>query len=309
MPQLPDKAVTGRFEEEFIKKRQAQLELWLNRMSLHPVINQSEVFIHFLQCKESDEKKWKDGKRKAEKDEFRGAQWLCSIRSPEHSCGTTVKIKEQIDKFSKAVVHLDSTVKNLTQAVDKISQTHATVYKKELAYMGKKFEEFGSAVANDALSSAKDPGHNKLCEALKHTGVTFVDIANCYGEQAKEDAGPLIDQLSLYRGILQQMPEVVNFDKVSSLSRLGDTFLNFILFFKHAIQIHDEIQQKPEKQSYNTHDMMSRLEVANYSTLAEINFFNNQKVHDYNAYMKAFLTKQIEFYTDVSICMNIKEKQ
>jgi sorting nexin-9/18/33 len=214
VPQLPDKAVTGRFEEEFIKKRQVQLELWLNRMSLHPVINQSEVFIHFLQCKESDEKKWKDGKRKAEKDEFRGAQWLCSIRSPDHSCGTTVKIKEQIDKFSKAAVSLDSTVKNLTQAIDKVAQTHATIYKKELGYMGKKFEEFGSAIANDALSSPKDPSHNKLCEALKHTGVTFVDIANCYGEQAKDDAIPLIDQLSLYRGILQQMPEIVNFDKV-----------------------------------------------------------------------------------------------
>jgi hypothetical protein len=46
--------------------------------------------------------------------------------------------------------------------------------------------------------------------------------------------------------------------------------------------------------------MMNRLEVANYSTLAEINFFNKQKVLDYNTYMKEFLKKQIEFYNDVS---------
>ena len=183
-------------------------------MSLHPVINQSEVFIHFLQCKETDTAKWKEGKRKHEKDEFRGAQWLCSIRSPDHSYAPSVKIKEQIDKFSKAVVSMDTTVKNLTQAVDKLAQTHATVYKKELSYLGKKFEEFGSCIANDALSTPKDTSHNKLCEALKHTGVTYVDIANSYGEQAKDDASPLIEQLSLYRGILQQMPEVVNFDKV-----------------------------------------------------------------------------------------------
>ena len=214
VPQLPDKAVTGRFEEEFIKKRQAQLELWLNRMSLHPVINQSEVFIHFLQCKETDAK-WKEGKRKHEKDEFRGAQWLCSLNSPQCSIGTTAKIKEQLDKFSKAVVTMDSSVKNLTQAVEKLAQTHATSYKKEITYLGKKFEELGSCLSNDALSLPKDSSHSKLCEALKHTGVTYVDIANSYGEQAKEDASPLIEQLYLYRAILQQMPEVVNFDKVS----------------------------------------------------------------------------------------------
>jgi hypothetical protein len=46
---------------------------------------------------------------------------------------------------------------------------------------------------------------------------------------------------------------------------------------------------------------MTRLEVANYTTLAEINFFNNQKVHDYNMYMRAFLSKQIEFYSEVCI--------
>jgi sorting nexin-9/18/33 len=57
-------------------KRKAQLELWLNRLSSHPVISESEVFIHFLQCDDTSSK-WKAGKRKAEKDEYRGAQWFC----------------------------------------------------------------------------------------------------------------------------------------------------------------------------------------------------------------------------------------
>lgn len=71
IPPLPDKALKGNFEEEFIMKRKAKLELWLNRLSSHPVINESEVFIHFLQCDENSAK-WKAGKRKAEKDEYRG---------------------------------------------------------------------------------------------------------------------------------------------------------------------------------------------------------------------------------------------
>ena len=52
-------------------KRKSKLELWLNRLSSHPVINESEVFIHFLQCDNTSDK-WKAGKRKAEKDEYRG---------------------------------------------------------------------------------------------------------------------------------------------------------------------------------------------------------------------------------------------
>lgn len=48
-------------------------------------------------------------------------------------------------------------------------------------------------------------------------------------------------------------------------------------------------------------DVLNRLEVSNYATLAEINFFNNEKVVDFNNYMKTYLSKQIEFYTDVSV--------
>jgi len=44
---LPEKAAVGNFENEFIMKRKGQLELWLNKLSSHPVINQSEVFNHF----------------------------------------------------------------------------------------------------------------------------------------------------------------------------------------------------------------------------------------------------------------------
>jgi hypothetical protein len=63
IPPIPGKAVAGNFEDDFIAKRKSQLELWLNRMAAHPVIGQSEVFIHFLQSEENSAK-WKAGKRK-----------------------------------------------------------------------------------------------------------------------------------------------------------------------------------------------------------------------------------------------------
>ncbi|KAJ7983416.1 hypothetical protein DPEC_G00378930, partial [Dallia pectoralis] len=67
IPSLPDKQVTGRFEEEFIKMRMERLQGWMSRMCRHPVVSNSDVFQLFLTYK--DEKDWKTGKRKAEKDE------------------------------------------------------------------------------------------------------------------------------------------------------------------------------------------------------------------------------------------------
>ncbi|KAJ8299164.1 hypothetical protein KUTeg_023224 [Tegillarca granosa] len=71
VPPLPDKAISGRYEDDFINERMKQLQYWVDRMVRHPVISKSDVFLHFLTC--TDEKKWKQGKRKAEKDEFLGA--------------------------------------------------------------------------------------------------------------------------------------------------------------------------------------------------------------------------------------------
>jgi|SRR6218665_426404 len=42
----------GRFEDDFINSRLRQLQLWIDRMCNHPVIAQSEVFVHFLSCTE-----------------------------------------------------------------------------------------------------------------------------------------------------------------------------------------------------------------------------------------------------------------
>lgn len=68
IPSLPDKQISGRYQEDFIEGRRIQLQSWVNRICRHPVLSQSIVFKHFITCK--DEKQWKNGKRRAEKDEL-----------------------------------------------------------------------------------------------------------------------------------------------------------------------------------------------------------------------------------------------
>jgi sorting nexin-9/18/33 len=57
-----------------------RLQAWMTRMCRHPVVSESEVFQQFLNFR--DEKEWKTGKRKAEKDELVGVK-IFSTMEPE----------------------------------------------------------------------------------------------------------------------------------------------------------------------------------------------------------------------------------
>jgi sorting nexin-9/18/33 len=60
------------------------------------------------------------------------------------------------------------------------------------------------------------------------------------------------------------------------------------------------LQQKQEKEVINMGDIITRLDVVNYATLAEVNYFNGQKINDFSLYMRSFLSKQIEFYSEIT---------
>lgn len=75
IPPLPDKQISGRYEEQFIEHRRAQLQQFVDWVCRHPILSKSDVWMHFLTCR--DQKKWKAGKRSAEKDAV--SQFACSI--------------------------------------------------------------------------------------------------------------------------------------------------------------------------------------------------------------------------------------
>lgn len=75
IPPLPDKQISGRYEEQFIEHRRAQLQEFVNWVCRHPVLARCDVWLHFLTCK--DQKKWKAGKRLAEKDPVSEFEILC----------------------------------------------------------------------------------------------------------------------------------------------------------------------------------------------------------------------------------------
>ncbi|XP_029324101.1 sorting nexin-18 [Mus caroli] len=100
VPHLPEKQATGRFEEDFISKRRKGLIWWMNHMASHPVLAQCDVFQHFLTCPSStDEKAWKQGKRKAEKDEMVGANFFLTLSTPPAAALDLQEVESKIDGF------------------------------------------------------------------------------------------------------------------------------------------------------------------------------------------------------------------
>ena len=276
---MPDKALTGNYQEDFINKRKTLLELWLNYLSSHPVICESEVFIHFLQVDEANQSKWKAGKRKAEKDEYRGVQWFCTLSVPNEIAGTTVVIKDRIDRFIKSSQQLDHAIKNFGISAEKFGQFQNLICKREISNFGKKIEEMGAIFGGDIFDSTYNAA---LSTAIVCLGCTYSKISSFYGEQTKEDIIPLLDRIGMYKGVLQQLPLSPQFER-------------------QAISVFEEFQQKPQLLcGKSLMEVIPRKEITTHAVLAEMNLFNTNKTDDFAQFMKSFLRKQINFYTNIT---------
>jgi hypothetical protein len=134
----------------------------------------------------------------------------------------------------------------------------------------------------DALEA---PHNATLSIALVTAGNTYSQIGNLYGEQSKADIAPLCEKFSLYRGIIQQMPDICQFER-------------------NALACCEDFGARPEKLEGRQYmDVVPRREVISHVTFAEVNLFNRDKVDDFAQSMKCFLQQQIAFYAEITDCL------
>uniref|UniRef100_A0A3Q1ER57 Sorting nexin 9 n=1 Tax=Acanthochromis polyacanthus TaxID=80966 RepID=A0A3Q1ER57_9TELE len=161
IPSLPDKQVTGRFEEDFIRMRMERLQAWMTRMCRHPVVSQSDVFQLFLTYK--DEKEWKSGKRKAEKDETVGPM-MFSLVEPEAAELDAAQVEQRCEQYSRFTKSMDDGVRELLN----VGHTH---WKRCTGPLPKEYERIGRAFRNlsTVFSSSKYPGEEAKMQRYKET--------------------------------------------------------------------------------------------------------------------------------------------
>lgn len=156
----------------------------------------------------TDEKRWKAGKRQAEKDELLGVNYFNVLQCPESPLDP-VKVDIENDAFAKFINGLDPVVKNfMAMAVDQ-TKKHQVLYKREFQKIGQSFSALGIAL------DADDGGRGVLNTALKITGEAYNDIGKLYEDQPKFDWEPLADKFHIYRGIISSFPDVISIHKVS----------------------------------------------------------------------------------------------
>ncbi|GBN08438.1 Sorting nexin lst-4 [Araneus ventricosus] len=175
IPPLPGKQFSGRYEDMFIEHRMIQLQMWVNRISRHPVLGHSDVWKHFITC--TDEKMWKTGKRRAERDELVGASYFHAIKAPDAPLDP-YQVDTQVENFSKFSAKMDNTVKQMHATAQELCKKYSGSYKREFHKLASSFKELG-----DTFEMETSPYSTDLTKAIKVTGDTYEEIGDLYGEQ------------------------------------------------------------------------------------------------------------------------------
>uniref|UniRef100_H3AKB5 Sorting nexin 18 n=1 Tax=Latimeria chalumnae TaxID=7897 RepID=H3AKB5_LATCH len=205
VPHIPEKQATGRFEEDFISKRKKGLIWWMNHMTSHPVLAQCDVFRHFLTC--TDEKAWKQGKRKSEKDDMVGANFFLTISTPQSTLDLQ-DVESKIDGFKTFTKKMDDGVLQLNHTANEFARKQVTGFKKEYQKVGHSFKVLSQAFELDQQVFSAG-----LNQAIAFTGEAYDTIGEYFAEQPKQDLDPIMDLLALYQGHLANFPDIIHVQK------------------------------------------------------------------------------------------------
>uniref|UniRef100_A0A3Q3GHB7 Sorting nexin n=1 Tax=Labrus bergylta TaxID=56723 RepID=A0A3Q3GHB7_9LABR len=262
VPHIPEKQATGRFEEDFISKRRKGLIWWMNHMTSHPVLARCDVFQHFLTCNSTDEKAWKQGKRKAEKDEMVGANFFLTING-----------------FKAFTKRMDDSTLTLNATVNEFARKQISGFKKEYQKVGLSFK-----VLSQAFEMDQQVYSTGLNQAISFTGDTYEAIGECFAEQPGKDLDPIMDLLALYQGHLANYPDIIHVQK-GALTKVKESH-------KH---VEEGKMDRAQAEGIN-----ERCNIISCATLAEIQHFHQIRVRDFKAQMQHYLQQQISFFQNIT---------
>ncbi|KAG7477198.1 hypothetical protein MATL_G00091480 [Megalops atlanticus] len=278
VPHLPEKQATGRFEEDFISKRRKGLIWWMNHMTSHPVLARCDVFQHFLTCSSTDEKAWKQGKRKAEKDEMVGANFFLTISTPAAPLDLQ-DVESKIDVFKAFTKKMDDSVLQLNTTISEFARKQITGFKKEYQKVGQSFKVLSQAFELDQQVYSSGLNH-----AIAYTGEAYDTIGDYFADQPRHDLDPVMDLLALYQGHLANYPDIIHVQK-GALTKVKES------------QRHVE---EGKMEAAQAEGIGERCNIISCATLAEIQHFHQIRVRDFKGQMQHYLRQQIGFFRKVT---------
>ncbi|CAI5666558.1 sorting nexin-18 [Oreochromis niloticus] len=267
VPHLPEKQATGRFEEDFLSKRRKGLIWWMNHMTSHPVLAHCDVFQHFLTCG-ADEKAWKQGKRKAERDELVGANFFLTISPPAVPLDLQ-EVESKIEGFKTFTKKMDENIVVVNTSINEFGRKQISGFKKEYQKVGQSFKLLAQAFELD--QQVYSVGLNK---AISYTGEAYEAIGEYFADQPRQDLDLISDLLDIYKGHLANFPDIIHVQK-GALTKVKDC---------------------PKKEG----ELHDRCNIISFATLAEIQHFHRTRVRDFRSQMQYHLRQQISFFQKIT---------
>lgn len=277
IPPLPDKQISGRYEEQFIEHRRVQLQEFVDWVCRHPVLSKCEVFNHFLTC--TDEKRWKMGKRHAERDNLTGAAYCAAIFPPEKQLLQS-QVDSQTDNCHLFVHSMDSAVKSLLFISNEQIKRYQMQWKKDFQRIGDGLSELSRSLDIDERRWVTDI---KLSNSVGQAAGVFIGIGQLIGDQPKNDFIPFTDRLHIYRGILGALPDVLS-------------------VHKSAMQKRKECERLTSEQKMGNAQLQEvnrRTDIMSYAVLAEMNHFRTERDDHLKKTIKNLIQSQIVFYQQI----------
>ncbi len=211
VPSLPDAKVTGH-DDAFIQDRETKLLEWANRMSTHPVISQTEVFQHFVTTSEKDEKRWKLGKRKAEKDPFKDIVSYLVFTGDAAQIGVvnSKRIVPALDAYTKYSCEIEKHSKHAMNAAKSLSTANRGPVKSSYQSLGKAVSSLGSNFKKGLSGNYTDliyfPDMSAMGNAFESIGATFTRISEMVERQPEKDIDVIENATWIQTGTLEHIP-------------------------------------------------------------------------------------------------------
>eukprot|EP01156_Anaeramoeba_ignava_P021347 Anaeramoba_ignava/c18802_g1_i2.p1 GENE.c18802_g1_i2~~c18802_g1_i2.p1 ORF type:complete len:317 (-),score=105.04 c18802_g1_i2:65-1015(-) len=285
---MPEKQVTGRFEENFIEHRRVFLERFLNRIAQHPILRRSRIFHHFLTAAEY--KAWKLGKRRAEKENKISPEFYktvsCDLQPLEQ------KDEDEISEFKKQIAALDKSLRVLEQTSMELCESKFLEISSSLEKLGNAYKLLSS---NDKLGLGWRLNcypSQKLEDALKEIGVTFTQLSKMWIEKSQQEMKRIVDNYKEYNQIIHSIQETLHVK-----DNIGAAYHSI-----HAKQVKMSSQtltNENDKANYQLKDkvilMKDKIDRITHITLVELEYFHYIRARNMKQYMQDFINIQINF--------------
>ncbi|XP_058828959.1 sorting nexin lst-4 [Topomyia yanbarensis] len=277
IPPLPDKQISGRYDEEFVEHRRLQLQEFVDWMCRHPVLSTCGVWMHFLTC--TDEKKWKTGKRTAEKDPLVGTTFCAAIFPPDKTLLHS-QVEPQVDSCVLFVPQMNTAVKTLAQICTDETKKFQLQWKQDYQRIGEGLSELARALDID---ERRQTTQVSLSNSVGQAAGIFINIGQMFADQPKHDFMPFADRLHIYRGLLNSFPDSLN-------------------EYKNAVQKRKDCEKLTAEQKMENSQLAEvtrRVDVMSYALLAEMAHFRQERDTHLKDTLRNFIGGQIDFYKNI----------